>query len=89
MATVEVPDAAPPRTADTSDKAPASTGGRRLGSTAYAGRMNDTPDRNEPGRQRRRFWHPSSASEWIELAIYVFFGLIALLAGVGWLVART
>ncbi|MDA1368434.1 hypothetical protein [Glycomyces algeriensis] len=50
--------------------------------------MNDTPDRNEPGRQRRRFWRPSSASEWVELAIYVFFGLIALLAGVGWLVAR-
>ncbi len=50
--------------------------------------MNDTPDPNEPGRPRRRFWRPSSASEWVELAIYVFFALIALLAGVGWLVAR-
>jgi hypothetical protein len=60
-----------------------------VGSTAYAGRMNDTPDRNEPGRQRRRFWRPSSASEWVELAIYVFFALIALLAAIGWLVART
>jgi hypothetical protein len=58
-----------------------------LGSTAYAGRMNDTPDPNGPGR-KRRFWRPSSASEWVELAIYVFFALIALLAGVGWLVAR-
>jgi hypothetical protein len=50
--------------------------------------MNDTPDPNGPGR-KRRFWRPSSASEWVELAIYVFFGLIALLAAVGWLVART
>jgi hypothetical protein len=50
--------------------------------------MNDTPDPKEPGRPRRRFWRPGSASEWVELAIYVFFALIALLAGVGWLVAR-
>lgn len=60
----------------------------QLGSTAYAGLMNDTPDPKKLGRPRRRFWHPSSASEWVELAIYVFFGLIALLAAVGWLVAR-
>jgi uncharacterized RDD family membrane protein YckC len=51
--------------------------------------MNDTPDRNDPGRQRRRFWRPSSAREWVELAIYVFFALIALLAAIGWLVAET
>ena len=51
--------------------------------------MNDTPDPKEPEeRPRKGFWRPRSASEWVELAIYVFFGLIALLAGVGWLVAR-
>jgi hypothetical protein len=50
--------------------------------------MNDTPDPSEPGRPRRRFWRPKSVSEWVELAIYVFFALIALLAGIGWLVGR-
>ncbi|HEX2143344.1 MAG TPA: hypothetical protein VHG10_02435 [Glycomyces sp.] len=50
--------------------------------------MNDTPDPKEPERPRKGFWRPRSASEWVELAIYVFFGLIALLAGIGWLVAR-
>lgn len=51
--------------------------------------MNDTPDpKQEPGRPRRRFWRPKSASEWVELAIYVFFALIAILAGIGWLLGR-
>jgi hypothetical protein len=50
--------------------------------------MNDTPDPREPGRLRRRFWRPKSVSEWVEFAIYIVVALIALLAGVGWLVAR-
>ncbi|SDD55158.1 hypothetical protein [Glycomyces harbinensis] len=50
--------------------------------------MNDTPDPNGSERPRKGFWRRLSASDWVELAIYVFFGLIALLAGLGWLLAR-
>ncbi|WP_156036867.1 hypothetical protein [Glycomyces sp. NRRL B-16210] len=50
--------------------------------------MNNTPDPIEPERPDKGFWRNLSASAWVELAIYVFFGLIALLAGIGWITAR-
>ncbi|MFB9658635.1 hypothetical protein ACFQS3_20565 [Glycomyces mayteni] len=50
--------------------------------------MNDTPDSNGPERTPKGFWRRLSASDWVELAIYVAFGLIALIAGIGWLLAR-
>jgi hypothetical protein len=55
---------------------------------AYAGLMNDTPDSNGPEPPDKGFWRSLTASDWVELAIYVFFGLIALLAGIGWAAGR-
>lgn len=59
-----------------------------LGATVYAGHMNHTPDPDGSERPRKGFWRRLSPRGWAELAIYVFFGLIALLAAVGWLLAR-
>ncbi|MEU6860417.1 hypothetical protein AB0B28_16290 [Glycomyces sp. NPDC046736] len=60
--------------------------------------MNHTPDQSgpeppggpSPGKRdpEKGFWRSLTASDWVELAIYVFFGLIALLAGIGWAAAR-
>lgn len=50
--------------------------------------MNDTPDRNGPERAPKGFWRRLSPSDWVELAIYVAFGVIALIAGAGWLLQR-
>jgi hypothetical protein len=60
-----------------------------LEATVYAGHMNHTPDQNGSERPRKGPWRRLSARAWVELAIYVFFGLIVLLAGIGWLLART
>lgn len=59
-----------------------------LGGAAYAGAMNDTPDPTDPERPDKRFWRRPTPHEWVEIAIYVFFGLIALLAGIGWVLGR-
>ncbi|WP_158299729.1 hypothetical protein [Glycomyces paridis] len=50
--------------------------------------MNDTPDPTDPERPDKRFWRRPTPHEWVEIAIYVFFGLIALLAGIGWVLGR-
>ena len=58
------------------------------GASAYSGAMNDTPEPTGPEPPAKGFWRNLTPSAWVELAIYVFFGLIALLAGAGWLLAR-